>query len=66
MGRRQRRMQHHLSSLRSQRGQTALLITYTGSGLCKRERSSGKMTADDVGAVDWMQPLQEAFSLDIV
>lgn len=48
MGRRQSRMYCRLSSLKGHRGQIPLLVTYTGSGQRRRERSGVTSQRKDV------------------
>lgn len=71
MGSAQRRMRHHLSSLKSQRGPIPLLITYAGAGAAQErkvrwEEACAEMATDGLGELDWMRALQEASSLEIV
>lgn len=68
MGRTQRRMHHHLSSLKSQRDRFPCSSLMQALGQCKRERSGVRanemMAADGVGELDWMRVLQEAPSFE--
>lgn len=66
----QRRKHHHLSFLKSQRGQNPSLITLQAGGNARGKgqkfQASGKMSVDDTEEMDQMHALQEASSLEIV